>query len=417
MPDLAWWRAGTKSDPVGRQLPYGSGARIARLCLQWFRSVVVVGWPLAVAVPLAPAQEAPNGGLRVYLDCDRCDDSRIRTDVNFVDYVRDRELADVHVFVTTNYTVFDGRQYEFSFIGRGRHSRSTLTLERLIAPNTPSETAREIISEALRLGLAPFLDQARLEEDFSITYTGGREFSADEQLAGDPWRHWVFEIYGGDFELDLESNRTIFDSRWGVYADHRSEIWKIRFRPYFNYDLVRIKREGRETIRSSISRHGLESYVIRSLGPHWSLGLFGTYLTRNDRNIRNMYSLVPGVEFSLLPYEVATRRAITLVYTLGASYVQYHEETIFNKTEEWRPRHEVDATIAIRRPWGDIYSGIEGSQYLHDRSKQRAEIFGNVSVRLFEGFSLQVEGQFEMIRDQLSLPLGDASLQLSLIHI
>ena len=364
----------------------------------------------------ALAQEASNGELRVFLDCDRCDDSRIRTDVDFVDYVRDPELADVHVFVTSSYTVLDGRQYEFSFIGRGKHSGSTLTLERMIMPNTPREAARETINEAIRLGLVPFMDQSRLEEEFSITYVAGRERDAEEQLAADPWGHWVFEVYGGDFELDLESNRTVFDSRWGFYADHRSETWKIRVRPYFNYDLVRIKREGRPTVRSSISRHGLDSFVIRSLGPHWSLGLFGTYLTRNDRNIRHLYSLIPGVEFSLLPYEVATRRAITLVYTVGPSYVDYYEETIFNKTEEWRPRHEIDATVAIRQPWGDIYSGIEGSQYLHDRSKRRAEIFSNVSVRLFEGFSVQVEGQFEMIRDQLSLPLGDASLQQVLLQ-
>lgn len=361
--------------------------------------------------------QAQNGTLlRVYLDCGRCDESRIRTEITFVDYVRDPQLADVHVFVTTNFTVLSGRELELSFIGLNEHRQSNITLKRTVPQNAAGEEAREILHDAIRVGLIPFLEQQLLEEDFSVVYSGDRPVTLEQQLEEDPWRHWVFNIYGGDFELDLESNRTVFDSRWGIYADHRSELWKIRVRPYFNYDLLRIKRGDNPMVRSSISRHGLDSYLIRSLGPHWSLGLFGTYLTRNDRNLKHYGSLVPGVEYSLLPYEVATRRAITFVYTVGLAYVDYFDETIFNKTEEWLPRHEFDAWVAVRQPWGDIYSGIEASQYLHDTSKQRAEIFTSLSVRLFAGFSLDVEGRFEMIRDQLSLPLGDASLQEVLLQ-
>lgn len=364
----------------------------------------------------AAAQEVTSGALKIYLDCGRCDESRIRTEITFVDYVRDPQMADVHVFVTSNFTVLSGRQYELSFIGLGDYSRSSLNLKRTVPQNSSGEDARAILHEAIKVGLIPFLDQQQLEENFLLSFSGDRPMTLEEQLETDPWRHWVFNIYGGDFELDLESNRTVFDSRWGFYADHRSELWKIRVRPYFNYDLVRIKRGDRPMVRSSITRHGLDSYLIRSLGPHWSLGLFGTYVTRNDRNLKHYGSLVPGVEYSLLPYEVATRRSITFIYTLGLAYVDYFNETIFNKTEEWLPRHEVDATVAIRQPWGDVYSGVEASQYLHDTSKQRAEVFVNLSVRLFAGFSLQVEGRFEMIRDQLSLPLGDATLQEVLLQ-
>ncbi len=208
----------------------------------------------------------------------------------------------------------------------------------------------------------------------------------------------------------------MFDSRWGFYADHRSEDWKARIRPYFNYDLVRIQRDNRPDIRSSITRHGLDSYVIRSLGPHWSAGLFVDYVTRNDRNLKHWVSIVPGVEYSLFPYQVATRQAITFVYRIGLQYADYFETTIFGEIQEWLPRHELDATVAIRRPWGDIFSGLEGSQYLHDLSKQRAEFFASLSVRLFEGFSLEFQGSFEMIRDQLSLPGGELLLEEILLQ-
>ena len=72
--------------------------------------------------------------------------------------------------------------------------------------------------------------------------------------------------------------------------------------------------------------------------------------------------------------------------------------------------------VAIRQPWGEIYGGLEGSHYFHDFTKRRAEFFGVVSVRLLEGLSLNVQGEFEMIQDQLALPLGDASLEEILLQ-
>ncbi len=371
----------------------------------------MLGLLLVIPAGVGIAQVSDGGRLSVFLDCDTCDELHIRTELNFVDYVRDQNQADVHIFVTRSITVFGGNLYELSFIGRGTLEGSSLNLSRVLGQDTSGEQRRAVINEALRLGLAPFLGSEGSTDVFSINYARNESVQSDQLLSRDPWRHWIFNLYGGDFELDLESNRTVFDSRWGFYADHRSEEWKARIRPYFNYDLVRIQRDQGAVIRSSISRHGLDSYLIRSLGPHWSAGLFVDYVTRNDRNLRHLLEVVPGVEYSLLPYEVATRRAITFVYRIGFLYADYFEPTIFGETEEWLPHHHLDATVAIRRPWGDIFSGLEGSQYLHDLSKQRAEFFANISVRLFEGFSLEVEGSFQMIRDQLFLPAGKLLLE------
>ena len=379
------------------------------LALIWWVTGFLLGGLLFIPGKVT-AQNA-NETVKVFLDCSRCDESHIRTELTFVDYVRDPQQADVHVFITSSYTVLSGRQYELSFIGLGSRVGSELNLTRVLSQDASGEETRAVLNEALRLGLAPFLGYLDAADEFSLVYGEGGRPEADEILVSDPWRHWTFNLYGGDFELDRESNRTVFDSRWGFYADHRSEDWKIRFRPYFNYDLVRIQREGRPNVRSSITRHGLDSYVIRSLGPHWSVGFFADYVTRDDRNLRHWLTLIPGVEYSVLPYDVATRRAITIVYRMGINYTDYFERTIFDKTEEWLPLHELDATVMIRRPWGDIYSGLEGAQYLNDLSKQSAEIFANFSVRLFEGFSFEFEGSFEMIRDQLSLPLGELSLE------
>ncbi len=372
---------------------------------------------LLLLIPIEVIAQADVGiRLSVFLDCDYCDESHIRSELDFVNYVRDPGQADVHVFVTTSFTVLSGRQYELSFIGRGPYEGSELNLTRILSSDASAEDRRATINEALRLGFAPFIGYDDVSDVYSLSYLERESAEAEQLLTRDPWRHWVFNLYGGDFELDLESNRIVFDSRWGFYADHRSEDWKVRIRPYFNYDLVQIQRDNRPDIRSSITRHGLDSYMIRSLGSHWSAGLFVDYVTRNDRNLKHWVSIVPGVEYSLFPYQAATRQAITFVYRIGIQYADYFETTIFGEIQEWLPRHELDATVAIRRPWGDIFSGLEGSQYLHDLSKQRAELFASLSVRLFEGFSLEFQGSFEMIRDQLSLPGGELLLEEILLQ-
>ncbi len=356
-----------------------------------------------------------SNAVRVYLDCDRCDFNHIRSEIIFVNYVRDPEQADVHVFITDQRTGSNGRQYQFSFLGRGDYASVEYTFEHTIDRNATNDEAREAVNSAIRLGLVPYVAQAQSISGFSLDYSRANP-GADDAQTHDPWRHWIFTAYAGGIELEKESNRTVFDSRWGFFADHVTEQWKTRLRPYFNYDLVRIKQEGNPDVRSSISRHGFDSYAIRSLGSHWSAGLFGDYVTRNDRNLRHWGEIAPGVEYSVLPYDQATRRAITVAYRLGFSYVDYFERTIFDKTKETLLQQRLEASVAIRQPWGDIYGGIEGSHYLHDTTKRSAEFFGYVSVRLLEGLSLRIQGDFEMVQDQLTLRAGNASLEEILLQ-
>jgi hypothetical protein len=68
----------------------------------------------------------------IYLDCRRCDFDLIRTDMTFVNYVRDPELADIHVFVTDEETGGGSREYQFTFIGKRDFEGSEHTLKHVI---------------------------------------------------------------------------------------------------------------------------------------------------------------------------------------------------------------------------------------------------------------------------------------------
>lgn len=360
---------------------------------------------------------ADKGIPQVYIDCSSCDYNHIRREISFVNYVREPEMADIHVFITDEGSGGGGREYEFTFLGSGIFERTEYTISHHIGRNATSEETREALNKYLKAGFASFMLQTPQGRNFSLSYDGSGEASNGVEEIDDPWDHWVFEIYAGSIELELESNQNEFDSRWGVYADRVTEEWKLRFRPYFNYDQVEIQQsEGEDPIISRRHRHGLQSYAIRSIDDHWSVGIFGTYLTENERNYRHEISLNPGIEYSLFPYEEATRKAITFTYQIGYTYADYYEETIFGYTQQDLLNHKVEGSVSILQPWGSINTGLEGAHYLHDFNRRRIEFYGQISVRLTDGLSLSLQSDYDVIQDQLSLPAEEASLEEVLLQ-
>jgi len=346
----------------------------------------------------------------IYLDCRKCDYDFLRTNITFVNYVRDPELADIHVFVTDEETGGGSREYQFTFIGKRDFEGSKHTLKHIIDRDATLDERRNALQKFVKMGVVSFILKTPLGTHFNIKY----ESDGIEQLSqkiNDPWNNWVFEAYIGRVSFDLESNQSELNSRWGIYADRVTEEWKLRIRPYFNYGRIKIQTAvSEEPVISEQRRHGLDSYVIKSLNDHWSAGVFGDYLTNNGRNIRHEFLISPGIEYNIFPYEVATRRSITFSYQVGYGYLDYFEETIYNKTYENLFNHKLEGVVNIQQPWGTIETGLTGSHYLHDLARRRLEFYGQTSVRLFEGFSLSLQAEYDVIQDQLSLPKGEASL-------
>lgn len=416
------------STPYRDGIGHSSGFTIGSVSIQRTRVIptlrllaaVIVGLLIGASTTLA--QDSPadtsitQAGAesteipRVYVDCSRCDYDHIRREITFVNYVRDQALADIHVFITDESTGGGGQEYEFSFIGRREFSGIDYTLNHHVDRNASWDETRTALNRVLRLGLVTYMMQTPFSSNFSVSYEEVED-QENQQAVNDPWNYWVFNIYAGSLQLGLESNRSEFDSRWGFSANRVTEDWKLFFRPYFNFEQQVIDQEEEDRVRSRRHRHGVYSRAVKSMNEHWSVGVYGNYLTRNDRNLKHRFRVQPGIEYSLFPYDEATRKAITFTYRMGYAWVNYFEETIFEHTEELLLNHELEAAVNIRQPWGDIETGLVGSHYFHDVTKRRAEFFTQFSVRLTDGLELNFQTDLELIRDQLSLPAGDASLE------
>jgi hypothetical protein len=353
--------------------------------------------------------------LAIFLDCGFCDEAFIRQEMTYVDYVRDREVADVHVLVTQESTGAGGEAQTFDLIGLGPFQGSDHSTVYTINVDATEAEERDGFLRTLQALLVPYLmqtpvgDRVRIEVDAPV--------GADAQQAqpqDDPWNHWTIEIYA-DGSADFESRQQAFDTRYGVYVNRVTERWKIQLRPFFNYNYDRFERED-ETITSTSRRDGFTTYVVRSISPHWSVGAFGDVFTSTFDNVDVRYRLMPAVEYSVYPYSEATRRQLTIAYRVGGSHIAYRDTTIYNEVEQLLPEHTLTAGYEVRQPWGQIDVGVNASQYLQDLARYSVQFGGSVEVRVAQGLSIELGGDVALIHNQLNLPKGDADLEEVLLR-
>jgi hypothetical protein len=367
------------------------------------------------ASPQVAGEGSIQGRLAVFLDCNFCSETFIRQEMTYVDYVRDRQVADVHVLVTQQDTGAGGEAQTIDVIGRGPflgmdHSAVYTTL----AGTTEAEE-REGFLRTLQALLVPYLLRTPTGEWVRVIVEEPEGAgTGPTQPLDDRWNQWTIELYA-DGSADFESRQQSFNTRYGVYVNRVTEEWKIQLRPFFNYNYDRFEREE-ETITSTARRDGFTSYVVRSISPHWSVGAFGDVFTSTFDNVELRYRFMPAIEYSLYPYREATRRQLTVAYRIGASQIAYQDTTIYNEIEELLPEHTLAAGYEVTQPWGEVDVGVNASQYLHEPQLYAIRFNGSVDVRITQGLSLSLGGNVAFIHNQINLPKGDADLEEVLLR-
>src|SRR5262245_13156797 len=108
------------------------------------------------AIPAHAQQTAVDRSLRVFLDCDACDDDYVRTETRWVEFVRDRTAADVHVLVTNIGTGAGGSELTIQLVGLGTFSTRADTMRINTSPTQTDAERRDRLTRAIHMGLAPF---------------------------------------------------------------------------------------------------------------------------------------------------------------------------------------------------------------------------------------------------------------------
>jgi hypothetical protein len=355
------------------------------------------------------AQSSGNTYIDVFLDCNGCDITYTRQKINYVNYVIDQQLAQVHIFVTQQQTGSGSQQYELNFMGKKDYDGLDYTLS-FTSPQTDTwDERRSGLIEILKVGLVPYLNRTELAQKIKVSIELPETDETNNADKKDPWNSWIFELYAnGNF--DKESARTILNYRYGLQADRITEDWRFRSRIYFNTNEQTFEQDG-ETRTSNRYRNGGFASLVKSLGDHWSAGMSGSINRDTYRNMDMSMSISPAFEYSFFPYTEVMKKEFTLAYRVNVIQNNYIEETVFFQTQELLTRQSLDLSIRIRQPWGSIFAGAEASHYFHDPSKNRLEMDSFINIRVFKGLALRLNGELNFIRDQLYLPVGETTLE------
>lgn len=354
--------------------------------------------------------ELRDSAPRVFIDCRRCDLNYIKTEIPFVNFVRDRKEADVHVLVTTQSTGSGGTEYTITFIGQGQFVKNSNVLTFSSGRTDTEDEVRAGYTRTIKMGLIPYLAQTPLAEYCSISFRPA--FSPTDVT--DAWNFWVFNLsLGGRFEG--ESKRKNRSVNTNLSANRVTPELKIRLGFNANFDERKFIYEDK-TIVSSTESENFSALVVKSLNDHWSLGGYLNLSSSVYNNIKLSFNQAPAIEYNVFPYSESTRREMRIMYRVGFNMVNYREETIYLKTKENLWGESLSATLEIKEPWGSWEASILGSHYFHDLSKNRLQLSSRFYFRVFRGLAVSLNGRYERIRDQLSLRRGEASLEEVLLR-
>jgi hypothetical protein len=267
---------------------------------------------LLAAVPSAiTAQqgttEARNGSLRVYLECAArgCDSGHFRTEVTFVNWVRDVQDAQVHLIITSQSTG-SGQEFLLDFIGREDLAGSDDQLT-VASSNTDSDDQRiQELTGVLAVGLARYALLTGQEGPFTVGLPGadggGPELPPGLQgEVNDPWNYWVFRV-GGEVDYQAEESERSRSLSGNFSARRTTEAWKISVSGHGSLSEDEYDITEDSTIVDERDDWAVYGRAYYSVGDRWSVGTdFGANSsTRNNTEVGG--NLGGALEFSFFPY-------------------------------------------------------------------------------------------------------------------
>ncbi len=363
-----------------------------------------------ISIPQSYSQEVESdstelqeSAVRIFLDRLSSYQDHIKREIPFVNYVRDRKQAQVYIMLTTQRTGAGGLEYTLTLTGQQNFVNQNDTLKYVSRQTDTQEIRRSGIVRILKMGLMPYVSKTPLAEYISINYRK----RTDPGAVVDKWDYWVFNSSIRGFFNGEESIKSM--SIYGsVSADRVAPDWKTSLSFSTNYNETNYKI-GDNTISSFIRSHSFRGLLVKSLGGHWSIGVYGDALSSIYTNTKFSFNVAPAIEYNVFPYAQSTRREFRFLYRVGNTNIRYDEETIYEKLRENLVSESLSATYEVKERWGSVSTTLAGSHYSHDFSKNRLVLFSNLSLRLFEGFSLSLLGSASRIHDQLSLPKKGAT--------
>lgn len=351
--------------------------------------------------------------LNVYIDCDYCDMSYLKTEITVVNYVRDHNLAQVHVIVTSLQTGSGGTEFTFVFIGEKEFSGKADTLKFVSKPNAMEESYRIGIAKVMKLGLIPYIAKTPYADKLIINFEKDSTISVIPET--DKWHSWVFNL-NANGSMNGQQLTKFVSVSGGFNASKVTDKWKINLDANTSYNNNFYVVPG-ETIESTSKSQSYSALFVRSLSNHFSAGLNMNASTSTFTNTKLSERFSPGIEYSVFPYSQSTHKQFRILYLVYGENVTYYDTTIYDKIKELQFGESLTANIVFKQEWGSLSTSLIGSHYFYDFSKNNLSFNANINLNLFQGLTLSIYAFASLIHNQLYLPKAGASTEEILLTL
>ena len=349
-----------------------------------------------------------NNSIKLFLKCS-CDSNYIRDQINYIDYVRDQEDANIILEVYGDPNGNRGK-YSIYFIGKNNFIGMDDKLSFESHPKMTNDEIRSGLKDKIQTGILKYLVKTTDINDLNISITKlDNNISDSDSLIVDKWKNWIFEISASGY-YEKESSRKVNDFNGRFEVNRYTEDWRIETTLRFFKRIEEFLSEN-NNFKSSRVYKGAYGKIVRSISDHWSTGIFYGLSEDSYENIKFSNNFSPAIEYSIFPYKDVVRREMVLEYKIGYRKNNYQSKTIYGKNDEFLGTHSFAFKTRYRQNWGDIYSRFSFFTYLHDNSKNRLTFDNYLNIRIFEGFSLRLGAEIRFIRDQINLAAGQASIE------
>ncbi|MBK7442070.1 MAG: hypothetical protein IPL12_17650 [Bacteroidetes bacterium] len=336
--------------------------------------------------------------LQVYLDGIPDWQDYMKVKVWYVDYVRDRQLADIHVLITTQSTASGGNLYTIYFIGYGKFIGKTDTLHYTSSIENTNRKSRDELINTLSIGLLPYLAENGQQEFISINYLNNEKTAIQSK---DKYNYWVYttQLNGN---LTGDQTTDIFDGSASFSAARITDTWKERFTADISESNNRFQTPTYSYKGNTIIKN-LHALLVYSLNNHWSLGFEPAYYASTYSNIKSQFSAAPGIEYNIFPYNESVEHLFTFKYRFQPLFNFYTDSTLYNKTQELLLNSIFDVTLTQIKPWGNMSGTFTAANFLNHPKAFRLDFVGSMNIKLATGLFFNVSGNVSLINNQLSI--------------
>jgi len=363
-----------------------------------FLTVFLTNVPLLSNPDSLQIEQLRKSVLKVFINCSICDMDYLRENLQYVNYVRIQQEADVYILSTSQSTGSNGYDYSLFFIGQNLFEGQNDTLHIITQSNETWEEKRIRSTQTIKVGLMRYVARTELAKYIKINF----DLPKEHQQMEDVWDLWYFKLATNIYASGEKSYNSV--SLWSsVSANKITPEWKTEFYLSNDYSGSWYQIDDTTTIESHNRYYGFNNLNVISLGEHLSVGESLDLYSSKYSNIKISASFKPSIEYNIFPFSQATRRQFRFLYGIGLNQNYYNDTTIYLKMKELLFEHSFKAGFEQIEPWGSIYFSARWANYLHNFKYNNLKFYSSLSWKFLKGLSVNLSGGLDLIHNQMSL--------------